>query len=462
MSRLSTGAEVRRFRFTPAIALEATPADIAALRQAPEVVSVLEDVPVPVYARLEAGDLIPARLDESTVLIGATAAWADGFTGEGYEVAVLDTGTDGTHPFLTGQVASGACFSTSFSNASYTSESLCPSGERGEIGPTAGANCDVGEWGGGCDHGTHVAGIAAGGSAEGGTTPSAGVAPGADIVAIQVFSGFTAGCQGGNSPCVLSYGADQLAGLEHVYDLVVNEGRQIVSANMSLGGGQQFSTCDGSSLKSIIDNLLSVGVATVIASGNDGYQNSTGSPGCVSTAVTVGSTTKTDGVSGFSNIAPWMDLFAPGSSIRSSVSGGGYSSYNGTSMATPHVAGAFALMRHRFPNETVQQAVARLQEGGVPITAGNPAASYSRIQIDQAFLDAPVLALGDGAIRVLLAPGETATRTVSVSNTSGADSRTLRLSLDLEGEDYAWADSDDASGPAVASRTSRRRVRRSR
>ncbi|MGB3543278.1 S8 family serine peptidase [Rubrivirga sp.] len=449
LARLSDAAEVRRFRFTPAIVLEATPADVDALRRAPEVVSILEDVPVPVYAEVETGANAPSRLDDSTILVGATAAWAQGFTGEGYEVAVLDTGTDETHPFLAGQVSSGACFSTSASSGSFTSETLCPSGQRGEVGPTAGTNCDTGEWGSGCDHGTHVAGIAAGGSVGGATTPRAGVAPGADIVAVQVFSGFTAGCVNDNNPCVLAFGSDQIAGLEHVYDLVVNEGRNIVSANMSLGGGQYFGTCDTNGLKSIIDNLLSVGVATVIASGNDGYQNSTGSPGCISTAVTVGSSTKADGVSGFSNVAPWMDLFAPGSSIRSSVTGGRYSNFNGTSMATPHVAGAFAVMRQRFPLESVQQTVARLQESGVAITAGTPAAHYYRIQIDDAFLDAPEIALEVEPLRALLAPGETVTETVTITNVAGAESRPLRLGLQEASTSYEWRDSSIPAGPVA-------------
>ncbi len=428
LGRLQSVQNVRRFRFTPAIALTVDADGVAALRRAPEVAGIQEDVPVRPHG--DPAGALGARLDDSTVLIGATAAHTAGFDGTGYEVAILDSGVESTHPFLTGQVVAEACFNSTVESQFSTSN--CPNGEDEQIGAGAGADCAEADYAG-CSHGTHVAGIAAGNQPAAAVGPTVGVAPGAGIVAINVFSGFSAeqaAC--GGSPCILSYGSDQLAGLEHIYDLVVNGGRQIASANMSLGGGQNFTTCDSNALKPIIDNLLSVGVATAISSGNNGYQNSTGAPGCISSAITVGSTTKTDALSSFSNTAPWVDLLAPGSSIQSSVGGGNYAFYNGTSMAAPHVTGAFAVLKQRFPSESVAQLRSRLRASGVPITAGSPAATYPRIQIDAAFNNAPVFAYSPTSVEVDLATDGETTATVTLSNTAASGSLGLSYQASLQ------------------------------
>src|SRR5204863_97317 len=93
---------------------------------------------------------------------------------------VLDTGVDAAHPFLDGKVVAEACFSTS---AAGTTESFCPNGQDEQIGAGAGAPCPLPD----CLHGTHVAGIAAGHDASGLHTAS-GVAKGAQVIAVQVFS----------------------------------------------------------------------------------------------------------------------------------------------------------------------------------------------------------------------------------------------------------------------------------
>ena len=135
-------------------------------------------------------------------------------------------------------------------------------------------------------------------------------------------------------------------------------GTVVASANMSLGGGLFSGTCDGASQKPAIDNLRGAGVLTAIASGNDGSTSQISSPACISTAVAVGSTTKADAISSFSNMSAVVDVLAPGSSIQSSVpivpssNTTTYSFFNGTSMATPHVAGAIAAIRSACPAAT--------------------------------------------------------------------------------------------------------------
>ena len=219
-----------------------------------------------------------------------------------------------------------------------------------------------------CDHGTHVAGIAAGKNGSFAGNTFSGVAKDASIIAIQVFSRFdNGGFCGGSSPCVLSYTSDQIRGLERVYAL--RNTYKIASANMSIGGTTYTSPCDAVNitLKDAINDLRDAGIATVIASGNNGETNAISFPGCISSAVSVGNTTKQDVVSSFSNSAYFLSLLAPGSSITSSVPGTGYEAWNGTSMAAPHVAGAWAVLRQANPDAGVTGVLDALQATGVPV-----------------------------------------------------------------------------------------------
>src|SRR5690349_20456432 len=282
---------------------------------------------------------VPA-LPESVPLIGADRAWNSGFDGTGKVVAIIDTGVQSDHPFLAGKVVEEACYS---STVSGTSTTMCPNGAEQQTGPGSAVPCSLG----GCWHGTHVAGIAAGNGAGAGVTFS-GVAKGAQIMAVQVFSQFTdtADC-GSSPPCVLAWDSDIIAGLERVYAL--SSIRSLASVNLSLGGEAFTASCDSDPRKPIIDNLRSVGIATVIAAGNGSATNAISAPGCISSAISVGATTKSDVVASYSNVASFMSLFAPGSSIYSSVTGGGFLAANGTSMATPHVTGAWAIIKQAAP-----------------------------------------------------------------------------------------------------------------
>ncbi|MCP4149017.1 MAG: S8 family serine peptidase, partial [bacterium] len=326
--------DLKKLKTIPYMVMEVDAETLRELQNNPEIQNIQEDIPV------------PPTLLQSIPFINADDVHDMGYDGSGYAIAILDTGVRSTHEFFNGKVVFEACYSSDTGN----STSLCPDGEESRTGTGAGANCNTSI--SGCDHGTHVAGIAAGT----GGSPGTGLAPGANIIAIQVFSKFTseAYCGVGNAPCVLSYTSDQILGLERVYAL--RNTYSIVSVNMSLGGGQYSSYCDSDLRKDIIDNLRSVGIATVIASGNDYYDGSVSSPGCISSAVTVGATAdNSNTVSSYSNHEDMVDLMAPGSSIYASIadSDTSYGTKSGTSMATPHVAGAFAVMKQRFSSWTV-------------------------------------------------------------------------------------------------------------
>jgi len=267
----------------------------------------------------------PPNLLESIPPIGADVSSAAGHTGAGWTVAILDAGVDRDHPFLANNVVAEACYSTTASNAS----SVCPGGVSQSTAPGSGRDCPAPIFG--CDHGTHTAGIAAG------TGPAfSGVARDAGLISIQVFSRFSgADCTdfGLPSPCVLSFTSDQMLALERVLEL--RQRFDIAAVNMSLGGDAFSSHCDNDVLKLAIDNLRAAHIATIVARGNDGFVGMVSAPACISSAIALGSTTKGDRVSRFSNHAAIVDLMAPGSRIRSAVPGARFAVFDGTSEATP-------------------------------------------------------------------------------------------------------------------------------
>jgi subtilisin family serine protease len=331
----------------PLLALDIAAAALTKLEASGQVASVWAD------------ELHTPMLPQGDPLVEANQAWAAGYDGTGSVVGIVDTGVDKAHPFLANKVVAEACFS---SIVSGHSTSLCPNGQSQQIGSGAGVPCPYLNLA--CWHGTHVAGIAAGNGDQAGQTFS-GIAKNARIIAIQVFALFSAADCGG-SQCIMAWTSDIIAGLEQVYSLAGQY--RISSVNLSLGGGLYSSNCDTDPTKPIIDNLRSVGIATVIAAGNNGSVNALSSPGCISSAVSVGSTTKSDVVSSFSNAASFMSLWAPGSSILSSYPGAQWATASGTSMATPFVTGAFAVLRQAAPNASVTSILTALQQTGLMIS----------------------------------------------------------------------------------------------
>ena len=351
---------IRRFKFIPYVAMEVDKAGLEALSSDPEVVSIEEDRTVePVLA-------------DSTSLIGAPDAWSQGFSGSGQAVAILDTGVDKHHPFLSGKVVSEACYS----GGGDAEQSFCPGGVTESTTPGSGMPCPPDF--SGCFHGTAVAGVAAGDGPD-----FSGVARDAHIIAIQVFSR----C---GEDCTTSTTSDWVAGLERVLELSADF--DIAAANMSFGGALYKGVCDAASpaAKAAMDNLGAAGIASVVASANNSSSTEITFPACISSAVSVGSTdgigdgTTREVVSDFSNSSPLLDLLAPGRQIQTPVPGNGFDRFNGTSLATSHVSGAWAVLKSKAPNATAPELLSLLSRTGFPIADSRNGLIKPRIQVDAA------------------------------------------------------------------------------
>lgn len=357
ISRVGQFGNVVRKQFVtqPFVVVQADAAVLAHILNSADVVSVQEDA------------ILQASLAQSIPLVGGDKALTAGATGTGQAVAILDTGVDATHPFLSGKVVAEACFSTN----GYGAKSVCPNGDMSQIGVGAGKDCALSA----CNHGTHVAGIAAGKGSS-----FSGVAKEAKIISVQVFTSFEDISGGYNA--LGAFTSDIMSGLEYVYSL--RNTHKIASVNMSLGGGTYTGHCDSDSLKPVIDNLRDAGIATIIASGNNGETNAISSPACISSAISVGATTKSNVVDSYSNSASFLTLLAPGSDIKSSVPGSAYANFYGTSMAAPHVAGAWAALKSRKPTASVTEILNALATTGKNISDSRNGIAKPRIQVDAA------------------------------------------------------------------------------
>jgi subtilisin family serine protease len=363
---------IRRYGTLPLLALEASPRELEALAAAESVVALELDRP-----------LVPSLI-ESIPRIGANVSASAGFDGSGTAIAVLDTGVQASHPFFGGRVVAEACFSQGED---------CPNGEETQFGPGSAVPCTYGSQ---CWHGTHVAGIAAGSDAT-----RRGVAPGAALIAIQVGSRQNSGCGTVGDPCVVIWDSDALAALDYVAD-TLSGSWNIASVNMSFGSNDTWSgsaSCDSSNgaYKVAFEALAALGIASVAAAGNGSVTTGISAPACVSSAIAVGATIDTgEQVWVKSNSGPPLDLWAPGTNITSSVPGGGFSTQTGTSMATPHVGGAFAALRQADAAASVATLKLALESTGLPVTDTRNNLVRPRIQVDDAVRSRAPAACFDG------------------------------------------------------------------
>ncbi|MBQ1084429.1 MULTISPECIES: S8 family peptidase [unclassified Nocardiopsis] len=234
----------------------------------------------------EATTMVPWGLDridqEDLPLDGSYTTESDG---SGTSVYIIDTGIDDSHPDF---------------------------GGRAEVGFDA----TGGDGGDRQGHGTHVAGTVG--------ADSYGVAPGASLYGVKVLGDDGSGTYD-----------DVIAGIEWVAE---NADANAV-ANLSLGGPASQAVDDA------VNALADSGVFVAVAAGNEGQDAGNVSPGGAEGVVSVGASDESDATASFSNHGPSVDIYAPGVDVESTIPGGGTDSYSGTSMASPHVAGAAALYK---------------------------------------------------------------------------------------------------------------------
>lgn len=395
-----TGESVKnltKFQFTPQMALTVTETGLKALMFDLDVEQINED-----------------GLNEGSVAESVSSIFpsyqTSAYSGEGWTIAILDSGIDKFHSAFDNRVVSEACFSTIEEDGYYP---LCPNSQKEQIGKGAGINCHVRmdlvktalgkEEGGGtkCNHGTASAGAAAGNFGD-----RQGVARDANLIAIQVF---TAVENGGNEIGARSFTSNIMKGLQHVYNL--RNDYKIASVNISISGAGEVATVNqcnsgvgqngrkfvnySSELLPIIKKLREVGIATVVASGNKNFPNAVGGIACIEPAITVGAVWDGDdrlyvsnpdenGNKDGTNRGSLLDLYAPGVAIETALAGGGLTRpTSGTSLAAPHVAGAWAVMKQSKPDASVDEIEKAFKTTGKSIiTEGN--VTRQRINIDEA------------------------------------------------------------------------------
>ncbi|WP_432130503.1 S8 family serine peptidase [Streptomyces tendae] len=351
---------------------------------------------------------VTADMAESNAQIGTPDAWEAGLTGKGVTVAVLDSGVDAGHPDLAGRIAQ--------------SRSFIP-GE--EVADRHG-------------HGTHVTSTV-GGSGAASDGKEKGVAPGATLAVGKVLDDEGFGSE-----------SEIIAGMEWAARDVDAD---IVS--MSLGSTEPS---DGTDPMAEAVNTLSreTGALFVIAAGNTGAPSSIGSPGAADAALTVGAVDSADQAAWFTSAGPRYgdnalkpDLSAPGVGIlaarsRLAEGSGDYTSMDGTSMATPHIAGVAALLAEEHPDWTGARLKDALMSTSRELDAPVYQLGAGRVSVPEA-VGADVTATGSADLGFYSWPydaNEPVTRTVTYTNSSDTD---VELKLSVRGAPEGVATLADTS-----------------
>ncbi len=346
---------------------------------------------LPYVKKVHFNKKVKAILTESVPLIQADKVWTDlGTEGEDIKVGIIDTGIDYTHPALGGH--SGSTFPTAkvIGGYDFVNNDDDPIDDH--------------------FHGTHCAAIVAADN-----EVIKGVAPKALLYA---YKSLGSGGSGSTD--------DVIAAVERCID--PNEdgdySDKLDVVSMSLGnanGNPDDALCIA------VDNAVEMGIVFSIAAGNNGQYNTIGSPGTARKAITVGSTIKSDQISGFSSKGPNAldcsikpEVVAPGSDIYSAVLNGKYEAHSGTSMATPHVAGICALLKKLHPAWSPEQIKSALMTTAVDIGLDVMAQGAGRVNAYKAatattFADPSCLGFGlDDISRDIW----TVSDTVTITNTN--------------------------------------------
>ena len=261
------------------------------------------------------------RINQRNLPLDGTYSYT--YTGSGVRVYIIDTGTDAAHAEFEGR-------------ASNVYDALGGNGN----------DCN--------GHGTHVAGTVAG--------KTYGVAKKAYIRGVRVLN-----CSGSGST----------SGIISAVDWVRTNRINPAVANMSLGGGYS------SALNTAVNNLANSGVFVAVAAGNSNANACNYSPASASAAYTTAATTSSDSKASYSNYGSCVDSYAPGSSIRSAWIGAGTTETNtisGTSMASPHVAGVSALIKHRYGDISSSTVTSHLNTAATSgVVLGNPSGTVNRL-----------------------------------------------------------------------------------
>lgn len=352
ISLRGTGSKrVSQLGIIPAATYAVNQAGMDALLANPNVASISLDLQVEAQLDTSTGVIDSDLLNQAGVL-------GDGFDGSAvdrFDVAVIDSGVDNQHNAFTGRIVAEACF---------VDDSSCPNGGNAQIGAGTADECTHST---DCDHGTHVGGIAAGAVYD---DEHEGVASRSGIVAVKVAS------DSATSPRWTASFSDIDQALQHVFNLKNGGTRpNLVAANLSIGTATTFSDpCNVvPATNALFLQLRNINIAPVVAAGNNGSNTQMSAPGCESNALAIGATDDADVPAGFTNSSPGLEWWAPGVSIEAAVPSGNNSGFkDGTSMATPHVVGAFGLLSECVDGVgnplTLAGKIARLNATGVDVT----------------------------------------------------------------------------------------------